>query len=1075
MKLKLFFLVILAVLNFSFVNISDAAFTLSGSTITQTGTNDTASFLANIGSNGATVTTYGNTPHSTFYIVDFGNNSLVVDGDLDIDFNRMTFVFTGSDATERLYARNGSLKLRSSQIENGFTFNPEVGTVIFALDEAVNWNSRTLRVDNTGDRSEFIGVTFKGEFSAWIYGNARFENCIMEKIGNTGDIQFNVEGNTELVDIKKYDSGQTGVTFRGDSRNVLIENVQIFGARDSFNNESSYTVTVDKLDSDTGAVADISQFSNKHHTVKNAKNGTRFLWANHLNGGSSTNYNSGRIEVIQELSVQALDTNGNTIENAKLYIEDNPQLAVSDNTTHILEVFDTQSSQTQRIYEKTTNTSGEIATFEILTGEGKSNGGDPLNGKIRSRGKNPKAFFFNQPETDDIFDYGFISYGFNIINNEVILRGVNGSNINAIFIKDTSVTETNKTTVDAYTTIDTSQQFYDRAKSHLVDNYAGETDTIVTREENVINAGSYNVIIDATAAQAFDFDGSTITIKSNEFLGELVTTGNISFSNGSVQGADYTDSTGFYPLDNTDPSITITSQVPSKIDNQGITIDIQATDDREIILDDVQVSLANTTAGVANFICAQTSTTQVDCTLQVLSSGNVEIRAEDARGLSTTELDLNYIIDTEAPDITAGLNTTGPFSPNSPEVTFSATDNISAPGDIDFTVSVDDGPFVTQSSPYTPPLVGDRHIIVIKAADELGNESEFSFVYTPLLTITAPTTTSNADIADTTITASSINDLTDVTITGAGSTFVCTPDPTPATPSSGPVTCTGIITTTGTLDISATDTLITDSTDISYIIERTPPVIVITAPTTSGTDGITDTTITVTDDVAVNANDVFIDGTSSSAARLFNCTQTSTTQVDCTIDIASSGNLVILARDRSDNESMEAQAYTVIPAGFSPTSSGGGSGGSNSLMLCTSDPTAANYYGGDLDLDVFRFYKIVKRCIYGNQSQEVAIAEIIEEVTQQPVEITYEKPQCTINYSRLIKRGLRGNDVKQVQRCMNSLGYTSGPEDGIYGSLTYAGITAYQRAHKLKYIDGIVGPETSGSLNDLGDVTVTGI
>tara|TARA_R110002153_G_scaffold113886_2_gene256419 strand:- start:1067 stop:1309 length:243 start_codon:yes stop_codon:yes gene_type:complete len=80
----------------------------------------------------------------------------------------MTFIFSGSDATERLYAK-GCLKLNSPQTENGFTFNPEVGTVIFALNEVTNWDSQTLKVDNAGGKSEFIGVTFKGEFSAWIY------------------------------------------------------------------------------------------------------------------------------------------------------------------------------------------------------------------------------------------------------------------------------------------------------------------------------------------------------------------------------------------------------------------------------------------------------------------------------------------------------------------------------------------------------------------------------------------------------------------------------------------------------------------------------------------------------------------------------------------------------------------------------------------------------------------------------------------------------------------------------------------------------------------------------------------
>ncbi len=85
---------------------------------------------------------------------------------------------------------------------------------------------------------------------------------------------------------------------------------------------------------------------------------------------------------------------------------------------------------------------------------------------------------------------------------------------------------------------------------------------------------------------------------------------------------------------------------------------------------------------------------------------------------------------------------------------------------------------------------------------------------------------------------------------------------------------------------------------------------------------------------------------------------------------------------------------------------------------------------------------------------------------------TTGQPNCSINYTRLIKLGVRGEDVRQVQTCMNSLGYTTGVADGIYGPNTYAGITAYQRAQGLKYIDGIVGPETSASLNALGSVSV---
>ena len=56
---------------------------------------------------------------------------------------------------------------------------------------------------------------------------------------------------------------------------------------------------------------------------------------------------------------------------------------------------------------------------------------------------------------------------------------------------DASVTETDKTVVDGYLQLETPEKFYDRAKAFLVDNYAGETATIVSRSGNTINAGTY--------------------------------------------------------------------------------------------------------------------------------------------------------------------------------------------------------------------------------------------------------------------------------------------------------------------------------------------------------------------------------------------------------------------------------------------------------------------------------------------------------------------------------------------------------------------------------------------------------
>jgi len=75
--------------------------------------------------------------------------------------------------------------------------------------------------------------------------------------------------------------------------------------------------------------------------------------------------------------------------------------------------------------------------------------------------------------------------------------------------------------------------------------------------------------------------------------------------------------------------------------------------------------------------------------------------------------------------------------------------------------------------------------------------------------------------------------------------------------------------------------------------------------------------------------------------------------------------------------------------------------------------------------------------------------------------------KCQINYSQLVRYGRRGNDVRQVQSCLNNLGYNTGTADGIYGPNTYRGVTEFQRSIGGIQVDGIVGPVTVQYLNQL--------
>lgn len=63
------------------------------------------------------------------------------------------------------------------------------------------------------------------------------------------------------------------------------------------------------------------------------------------------------------------------------------------------------------------------------------------------------------------------------------------------------------------------------------------------------------------------------------------------------------------------------------------------------------------------------------------------------------------------------------------------------------------------------------------------------------------------------------------------------------------------------------------------------------------------------------------------------------------------------------------------------------------------------------------------------------------------------------NAHYLIRKGNRGQDVKDIQKMLNSRGYDCGTTDGIFGKNTEKAVRSFQKDNNL-VIDGIVGKNT---------------
>jgi len=136
-----------------------------------------------------------------------------------------------------------------------------------------------------------------------------------------------------------------------------------------------------------------------------------------------------------------------------------------------------------------------------------------------------------------------IGYNYTISKIKPTLYGLGTNEITTVLLPDYKITENNLSIVDNYSSITNSYELYDIAKSYLVENYEGETETLLIRTGKDIDLKDYNLKIDQNASLPFSINNNTITIKSTNFIGNIKTNGNIEVVDGSFIEGTFTDST----------------------------------------------------------------------------------------------------------------------------------------------------------------------------------------------------------------------------------------------------------------------------------------------------------------------------------------------------------------------------------------------------------------------------------------------------------------------------------------------------------------------------------------------------
>jgi peptidoglycan hydrolase-like protein with peptidoglycan-binding domain len=87
----------------------------------------------------------------------------------------------------------------------------------------------------------------------------------------------------------------------------------------------------------------------------------------------------------------------------------------------------------------------------------------------------------------------------------------------------------------------------------------------------------------------------------------------------------------------------------------------------------------------------------------------------------------------------------------------------------------------------------------------------------------------------------------------------------------------------------------------------------------------------------------------------------------------------------------------------------------------------------------------------------------VENLTKGNTSNTSSSSNSNVSSSGTLKKGSKGNSVKELQTTLSKLGYTVGTIDGIFGTGTETAVKTFQKANNLTP-DGVVGSNTLNAL-----------
>ena len=558
--------------------------------ITQSGTDANLSGLSSIV--GVTITDDDPTNGKKTY--DMGDLRLNITGTLSHDPDREVMIFHHEKSSGSTSVIEPVLVISSNSTYNyGIKTTTSSGKIgyssgcglMFTGRPYSNWHPSDNAISVNTSTSRFVcrGGIIESSRGLNLAGDIDVEETIFLNSNDRFSMEIRTFGNGGITTDRAQNivlAGGISIldAYRMSEQKIIFRNGAISRVYGDYYEAQLFDFDVSKnvFDYDIGNCANAGVQIADHHVVNSATGSSvRAMWRNTTGNDNQL----GNTFVHKEVSFNIKDTNLTPIQNVKLYLQDNPSpyaKSISVTTTHATYTYPTPTLATAVVsnggktisydytgaieYNKITDVNGNIPSFKVLTAtqfleysttdasatqyyvtfSGKWKEADGQEPVYSDWDTNRFGNFYkvdrrsNSNSSLDDFTFKFLGYNHLLSRATYPLKGIGELQIEWLLFDDNTITENDKSIVDAYTQLENPQKFYDRAKSYLYDNFAGENDVIVSRDGNVIDAGAYNVEIDATASSVFAFDGTTITIKSDNFIGQIVTTGTFTLLNGAL-------------------------------------------------------------------------------------------------------------------------------------------------------------------------------------------------------------------------------------------------------------------------------------------------------------------------------------------------------------------------------------------------------------------------------------------------------------------------------------------------------------------------------------------------------------